>query len=500
MNTTLRKITVCIALSGLAAAGILVGCRGNYDGTSGGDFLASGRTSSFFTALQIDPPSEDSAGPQFVVAEDLNADGLLDLVTAWNQSQPIQLHLQRRSATGSIGFETITLAGSVPAVAVAGLAVTDFDQDGRLDIVVMLKDTLLSDAGCLDSEDPGDAGLNGVILIYLGPADVADTNQSLAWREVPVESSRLRGTGTVTGFPEEGGFTGMAVGDIDLDGDQDIVAAWNAACGDSPAQVVLFTNQGGAAVRDRTWTGVRLPNAIPAGEVVKDVQLGDIDQDGDLDIVVTYPSAASMNVRWFRNPVIDVADEVHVSDGNWHVGTVGQVATSADIIRLADLDRDGRLDVVVRSSSGGVIQWLKGRGADATTDPLGIIPWQVFTLAEFSSRQPDAMALGDLNGDGVLELIVAAEGGLAWFDALGAPSVFDQWTENVIIDDQRGDIASTDPSVDTLEARTSTFINSILVVDLDGDGATDIITTLDRSGLSGLSNDALVWFRNSRGR
>ncbi len=77
MNITLRKITACIALSGLVTDGILVGCSGNYDGTSGGDFLDSGRTASFFTALQVDPPSEDSAGPQFVVAEDLNADGLL---------------------------------------------------------------------------------------------------------------------------------------------------------------------------------------------------------------------------------------------------------------------------------------------------------------------------------------------------------------------------------------------------------------------------------------
>ena len=59
--------------------------------------------------------------------------------------------------------------------------------------------------------------------------------------------------------------------------------------------------------------------------------------------------------------------------------------------------------------------------------------------------------------------------------------MFDQWIAQLIVDD-----------VET------TFINSILVVDLDDDGPNDILATFDRTGLSGLSNDALVWFRNTR--
>ena len=35
------------------------------------------------------------------------------------------------------------------------------------------------------------------------------------------------------------------------------------------------------------------------------------------------------------------------------------------------------------------------------------------------------------------------------------------------------------------------------VVDLDGNGANDLVVTLDRSGLSGRTNDALAWFRNT---
>ena len=35
------------------------------------------------------------------------------------------------------------------------------------------------------------------------------------------------------------------------------------------------------------------------------------------------------------------------------------------------------------------------------------------------------------------------------------------------------------------------------VEDLDCDGGNDLVVTLDRSGLSGLSNDAITWFRNT---
>jgi len=507
LRTTAGVLAVVSAAT-LVAVGTWLGCRGRYGTSSVGaatnDFLATGRTLSFFSAIQVDPRSEDSAGPQFVVAEDLDGDGLLDLVSAWNQSQPVQIHLQRRTASGAIRFETTTLAGNIPIVSVAGLAVTDFDGDGAPDIAVLLKQTLEEGAACLDSEVPQEGDASGLVLIYLAPVDALLVNEPLAWTETPVEASRLAGNGADAATPEVGGFTSMAVGDIDLDGDMDIVVAWNSSCGEGgTTDVVLFSNQGGTAVRDGTWVATPIPNAVPVGTAVKDVALGDIDSDGDLDIVATFPDAGSMNIRWFRNPTTDLEDDFHISDGTWQVGTVGQIATQADVIKVGDVDGDGLLDVVVRSTTGKLIQWLKGPGMQATTAPLPQLPWQVYTLAEFTERTPQAMAIGDINFDGQVEVVVSAGGGLLWMDSKGAPSVYDQWIENLIVDDeppgQPGDAPpTTDPNVTPTEVAGTTFINSILVVDLDGDGANDLVATFDRSGLSGLSNDALVWFRNTR--
>ncbi len=503
-----RKKAGLIALAVVAIASVTVsftGCSAGITsgliGSSGPDFLSTGRTLSFFQAFQVDPRSEDTAGPQFVVGEDLNGDGLMDLVSAWNQSQPVQIHLQRRSTTGQISFETVTLAGSTPVVSVAGLAVADFDADGRMDVAVMVKQSLLEGPECLDAELPT-GGLSGIIVVYLGPADAEATNQALAWQEVPVGTSFLQGTGMVTSAPGEGGFTDMTVGDMDLDGDLDIVVAWNSDCQGGTNDVVVFSNGGPGNVRDGTWTASRIPDGFPKGATIKSLALGDIDRDGDLDIAVTYPAAQAMNVRWYRNPAIDVPDDVHISDSSWQTGTIGQIATGVDTVRMADLDRDGIVDAVVLSSGGAVLQWFKGP-TQPTTAPLRAIPWQVFTLAEYRSRIPNTIGLGDLTGNGRIEVLAAAEGGLSWFDSQAAPSVFDQWIEHLIVDDASDgssnvNAATTDPNVIPSEIPGASLINAITVVDLDGDGSNDLVVTLDRSGLSGLTNDALVWFRNIR--
>lgn len=507
-------------LIALTTLGVLLAVSCNPTGwfAANQDFLESGRTLSTFTAIQVDPRSEDSAGPQFVVAADLNDDGLLDLASAWNQSQPVQIHLQQRSATGGISFETLTLAGNIPVVFVSGLVAADFDQDGHTDVAVLVKESLAPGTSCLNECTPTEVRLSGVIIVYFGPDDPAQTNQALAWDEIAISSSWLAGTGTIMTDPENQGYSSLVAGDVTGDGLLDLVASRSAAavCPCDGDDVLLFTNLGALSIRDGTWRVEAVPDDFyPDYDkqwTIKDVALADLDVDGDLDIVASRPDAGSLNVRWYRNPAIDVVDDYHVSDGEWHTGTVGQVDPyigyesdlgGADMIRLGDINRDGLVDVVVRSTGGRVIQWFKNRPEGITTAPLRNIPWQVYTIAEFTARAPEAIALGDLNFDGQLELVVGAHGGLAWFDSQQAPSIYDQWIEELIIDDvpvdENSDVpATTDPNVEPSEIAGTTLMNSITIADLDGDGANDIIVTLDRSGLSGLSNDALVWFRNTQ--
>jgi hypothetical protein len=165
------------------------------------------------------------------------------------------------------------------------------------------------------------------------------------------------------------------------------------------------------------------------------------------------------------------------------------------------------LDVITRSTTGKLIQWLKGPGPQAITSPLPNVPWQVYTLAEFTERTPDAIAIGNINGDGKPELVASADGELLWFNSDFGPTLYDEWGTNLIIDEGAQSAPSSSSSSSTPAATgtstptttsTATSIHSILIVDLDGDGKNDIVATFDRNELSGIANDALVWFRNTQ--
>ena len=515
-------------------------------------------TRSFFTAFQIDPVAEDSAGPKFVISADIDQDGLLDLVSAWNQSQPVQLHLQRRDPDGNISFRSITLAGTNPVAVVAGLEVGQINGDGWLDVVVLVKadgtigfcppkrclsaedcagDVLCIDGCCDGNCDPREISrLQGQIIVYFSPGDslLVDGDR---WAEVilvnPLVVDELgvqwrnqypgiesEGLETSKVQPEWDGFTALVVADVDDQLGDDILVALNPAPCDALGQdppintVDLWVNPGPAAAEDPHGWGV--PITIMADQPkVKDIAVLDIDDDGDLDVIATYTNAISRNIRWARNPISPGG-----SVGSaWEQRPIGQVDTGADVMAVGDIDVDGSDDILIRSTNGQIVQWFRQPNPlvvapefppnDPVPDRFNF-PWPVFTLTELDSQEPEAIAIGDVTGDGKPEIVAAVEGGVYWYDSTAADSVFDAWFPNTIIQDSPRD--TTDPTSTETDAGgvapgsgvgvsavdPTTHINALLVVDLDGDGKNDIVGTLDRRTGAGLSDDRIVWYRNTR--
>ncbi len=532
------------------------GTGGTSDPAAGGETdgveLPAEETRSFFTAFQIDPVAEDTAGPKFVVSGDVNQDGLLDLVSGWNQSQPIQLHLQERDANDNISFRTVTIAGTSPIAVLAGVELGQINGDGWLDIVALVKATGVAGMcpatrcassgdcagtsvcidGCCDGacNDQQVSRLNGDIIIYFSPGSATSISDGDQWTEtilinpLVVDSLGNQWSNQYPGIesrtleeaivePEYSGFTSLVVADIDGQNGDDIVVAMNPADCEELGQrppintVDLYVNPGAAA--SMTSTGWGAPTTVHTDlPQVKDIKAMDVDSDGDLDIIATYTNAISANVRWAANP-----GPAGAVTGVWAQRPIGQIDPEADVLAIGDVDNDGFDDILVRSTVGSVVQWFRRPNAQvidpefppSDTLPTRLnFPWPVFTLTEFGGQAPGAIALGDVTGDGQVEAMVAVEGGVLWYDPLVGDTVFDPWTGNTVIQDEpddSGGTATTAPGgsgVGVTGADSTTVINELLIVDLDGDGRNDIVGTLDRRTGSGLSDDRLVWYRNTR--
>lgn len=527
--------------------------------TTGDVGLPAESTRSFFTAFQIDPVEEDSAGPKFVAAGDIDKDGLTDLISGWNQSQPVQLHLQRRDTNGVITFRTITIAGTFPVAVIAGLEVGQLNDDDNngvidsndwLDIVVLIKaDGSVAQCPpkacgssqdcpngqlCIDGCCNGDcrprtvSTLNGQIALYFNPATTTLIPDGDSWSKTLIVNPLVvwidAGTqwsnqypGNQDGTfeesktkPESSGLTSLVVANMDrLNGD-DIIVAMNPARCDALGQnppintVDLYVNPGGVLSESPTGWGapVTVMTDLPQ---VKDVKVMDIDSDGNLDIIATYPTAITRNIRWARNPLTGAAITTA-----WENRPIGQVDTHADIMDTGDIDNDGFDDIVVRSTNGQIMQWFRRPNALAippefpppdTVPSRFSFPWPVFTMTEIEDQEPEAIAVGDVTGDGRVEVMLAREGGVFWYDGTVGTSVFDPWQPNTIISANQ-----TESTIDSFPGSgvgvsvvdTSSVINSLLVVDVDGDGMNDIVGTLDRRSGAGLSDDRLVWYRNTR--
>jgi len=155
------------------------------------------------------------------------------------------------------------------------------------------------------------------------------------------------------------------------------------------------------------------PEAIglaPAGRpIVTHVAIGDLDQDGLLDVLVT--DAATNRVGWIRQFPRGVFTEF----------TIGDPVRAPAHVSLADVDQDGRMDVLVASM--GVLDPNNDRiGQVVALENLGNDRFRNRILLENTARVTDVRGV-DLNADGRTDLAVGqfgySEGEIRWLEGLG---------------------------------------------------------------------------------
>ena len=246
----------------------------------------------------------------------------------------------------------------------------------------------------------GDGDLDIVVGSYGGDFRYFENTGS------PTAPAFAEQTGAANPFEGVYGGTRSRVSLADLDGDGDLDALSGGAYG-SPR---YYENVGSATApvyEDRS--GGTAPFDVDGLSGAGVPMFADLDGDGDLDAVGS-PSYGSMRV--FENTGSATAPafvERTGSDNPFESLSLGSVRPG-----FADMDGDGDIDVVFGSSSGGgatEVIYFENVGAPGAFDfvrrtgsdnPLfGIEPGQ-------------AVSPGDLNGDGVPDLIISASGALRY--------------------------------------------------------------------------------------
>ncbi len=273
---------------------------------------------------------------------DVDGDGDLDAIFG-------NLYQQNRLCfNGGSGAFTEATGARIPASQddTTTILLGDIDGDRDLDLVV----------GNGPAPQPN--------RVYVNSGDGAFTDQSL--RSLPSGDDRT---------------TTAALGDIDGDGDLDLLL------GNYASQNRLLVNDGTGKFAD--LTGIRMPSD---SDLTSAVALGDIDRDGDLDLVIGNSGQNRLYINDGAGTFQDATAARFPADGD-----------STNAVVLGDVDGDGDLDAIIGNSPlplGGQNRLYINDGAGGYFDATSMRMPSV-------SDPTTSLALGDVDSDGDLDLVIA---------------------------------------------------------------------------------------------
>lgn len=319
------------------------------------------------------------SGGTFPVLADLDGNGALDVVATSGADSVV---VWWNGGAGTFTSQVLTMGSNPEKVAVA-----DLDGDGRPDLVTA------NNAG-----------------------------QSIVVRRRAADGSFRADTPVVFAS----GPSALALGDLNLDGALDLVKAGDGDI-DGPELAAMYGNPVGEP-------GIRRDYRFNAGREMRAVAFGDVDRDGDTDLLAM--SSVGYVERWLwaqRGGVWGYGDAADLPN------PIGMANGFSDELLFVDVTGDGIGDLV--QANGDAVYVSRG-GAGGVFDPVDRLRYDA------TNRILSRLAAADLNGDAVPEIVATSNAsdeviGFTWRAGVG----WQNYALAAVGDGPRG-LAATDVDAD----------------------------------------------------
>jgi VCBS repeat protein/stigma-specific protein Stig1 len=176
--------------------------------------------------------------------------------------------------------------------------------------------------------------------------------------------------------------------------------------------------------------GFAAPVTYPGGMFTPGIALGDLDEDGDLDVVYTDYYFGNVSVR------------LNAGSGTLGSAQTFSAAVGAYGLAIADLDGDTHLDIAVGSLDASMLTTFHGDGNG------GFV-----VAASFPITSPGGLAAGDLEPDGDVDLVAGSYSGGSY----------------TVLQNQGGQLQPTTNFIMGMNA------TDVALADFDADGRLDVL-------------------------